>query len=59
MSVAVLVKFADESYNYKTRVSGTAGDEGILAYFVGQLFDVGTYPVENIQRCIGIEIIRK
>ena len=57
MSVAVLVKFENESYNYKTRVSGTAGEEGILAYFVGQYFDVGTYPVENIQKSIGIEFI--
>lgn len=58
MSVTVLVKFRNESYNYKTSVSGAAGDDSIRAYFVGQAFDVGSYPVENVQRCIGIEIIR-
>ena len=58
MSVAILVKFENEKYNYETQVSNTAGDDSIRAYFVGQAFDVGSYPVENVQRCIGIEIIR-
>jgi hypothetical protein len=58
MSVTVLVKFANGSYYYKTRVSNAAGDDAIHAYFVGQMFDVGEYPVENLQRCTGIEIIR-
>ena len=58
MSVAVLVKFKNEKYNYITPVSGTASIKETYAYFVGQWLDMGTYPAENMQQCIGIEIVK-
>lgn len=58
MSVSVLVKFKNEKYNYTTPVSGTASISDTYAYFVGQWLDMGTYPIENMQQCIGIEIVK-
>jgi hypothetical protein len=52
---SVKVKFSDKSNNYWTSVSEKATKESCKAYFVGQIFNVGIYPVEDLQECIGIE----
>lgn len=52
---SVKVLFADSSFNYETSVSATATKKEATNYFVGKWFNVGLYPVENMQQCIGIE----
>jgi len=52
----VKVIFEDPKYNYYTTVNGSNTDEEIKKYFVGTDFNVGVYPVENIQKCIKVEI---
>lgn len=55
----VRVKFADSKYNYKTNVSGSITEEQARNYFVGKMFDVGTYPNENMQKAIDIDFYEK
>ena len=52
---SVKVKFADKSKNYWTSVSEKATKESCKKYFVGKVFNVGIYPKEDMQKCIGIE----
>lgn len=52
----VLVKFENEKYNYKTSVNANSSEESLRRYFVGASFDMGCYPIENMQVCIDIEI---
>jgi len=51
----VKVLFADSKYNYSTDVSTKTTEQTAKRYFVGQDFDLGIYPAENMQTCIGIE----
>lgn len=53
------VKFADPKYNYETNVSGSITEEQARNYFVGKMFDVGTYPNENMQKAIDIDFYEK
>lgn len=55
----VRVKFADPKYNYETNVSGSITEEQARNYFVGKMFDVGTYPNENMQKVIDIDFYPK
>jgi hypothetical protein len=54
---SVKVIFEDEKYNYETNVSADSTKKSCEQYFVGKFFDVGSYPVENLQKCISIEFI--
>jgi hypothetical protein len=51
----VKVMFNDSKYNYMTSLSTQCAKQDAQDYFIGQTFDVGVYPVENMQTCIGIE----
>lgn len=51
----VKVLFENHDYNYSTSVSHNITEEGCKGYFVGKSFDMGAYPLENMQKCIGIE----
>jgi hypothetical protein len=53
---AVKVIFADNQYNYTTSVNPKATNEELKKYFVGAVFNLGVYPVENMQKCINIII---
>ena len=53
----VKVIFENPIYNYSTDVSALSTEESATAYFVGREFNVGVYPVENMQKCIAIEFI--
>lgn len=55
----VTVKFKNPKYNYTTNVSGGTDEADIRKYFVGQYFNVGKYPRENMQKCIDIEFKEK
>ena len=50
----VEVKFEDSSYNYVTNVSSQSTEESSRAYFVGKYFNLGAYPIEDMQKCIDI-----
>lgn len=52
---SVLVKFANPKYNYATSVSATTTKESASAYFVNAQFDMGVFPVEDLQVCVNIE----
>jgi len=51
----VKVFFEDATNNYITSVSSQATKTTTTQYFVGKMFNVGAYPVEDMQKCIGIE----
>lgn len=53
----VSVLFNDNTLNYKTSVNGECSEESLRKYFVGKFFDMGSFPVENMQKCINIEIL--
>ena len=53
---AVKVMFADSQYDYTTSVNPQVTDEELKKYFVGAVFNLGAYPVENMQKCIDIII---
>jgi len=52
---SVKVKFEDSANDYETNVSSQTTEITAIRYFVGKYFDMGIYPVENMQQCIGIE----
>ena len=52
---SVKVLFNNTEYNYQTSVSATATKESVTHYFVGKKFNLGAYPVEDMQVCTGIE----
>jgi len=51
----VKVLFTDSKYNYETNVSSNSTEQTAKEYFVGKYFDLGIYPKEDFQKCIGIE----
>ena len=51
----VKVIFSNSQYNYETNVSANATEQTTKEYFVGKYFDLGIYPKEDMQKCIGIE----
>jgi hypothetical protein len=53
----VKVMFADSQYDYTTSVNPKATNEELKKYFIGARFNVGAYPVENMQECINIIIL--
>ena len=55
----VKVKFSNPKYDYITSVSGEITESDARQYFVGQVFDMGEYPKENMQRVIDIEFYPK
>ena len=52
---SVKVLFEDCKHNYTTSVSPSTNHESAKDYFVGKSFNVGVFPIENFQKCIGIE----
>lgn len=54
---SVKVLFADPSYNYMTNVSAQSTKETVSKYFLGARLNMGAYPVEDMQTCIGVEFI--
>ena len=52
---SVKVMFQDSQYDYETNVSADSTKESAEAYFLNTLFDVGVFPIENLQECISIE----
>ena len=55
----VKVKFSNPKYNYSTSVSGDISETEARKYFVGKMFDVGSYPKENMQKVVDIEFFPK
>lgn len=51
----VKVIFSNSQYNYETNVSANSTEQTTKEYFVGKYFDLGIYPKEDFQKCIGIE----
>ena len=51
----VKVLFTDSKYNYETNVSSNSTEQTAKEYFVNKTFDLGIYPKEDMQKCIGIE----
>lgn len=54
---AIIVKFENESYNYVTSVNPKLTKKDIKDYFVGKKFNVGAFPVEDFQKCTGIDFV--
>jgi hypothetical protein len=52
---SVKVIFSNDQYNYTTDISANSTKEDAEKYFIGKFFDVGIYPKEDMQKCIGIE----
>ncbi|MGO1758516.1 MAG: hypothetical protein ACTHY0_02215 [Mammaliicoccus vitulinus] len=53
---AVEVLFNDAQHNYKTSVNPKSTDQSLKEYFINNYFNVGIFPVENMQKCINIKI---
>ena len=53
----VKVIFSDSQYNYETSVNKQCSIQEIVKYFVGQYINMGIFPVENIQKCIAVNLI--
>ena len=53
--ISAKVMFNNSKYNYITSLSAQCAKQDAQDYFIGQTFDVGVYPIENMQTCIGIE----
>lgn len=53
---AVKVIFKEKKHNYFTHVNPSVTDKSIKKYFVGNLFNVGVFPEEDMQQCIKVEI---
>lgn len=54
---AIIVKFENEAYNYITSVNPKVTKKDVEDYFIGKQFDMGVFPVEDFQKCIGVDFI--
>ena len=54
----VYVKFKDSKRNYHTSVNKLSNVNELESYFVNTYFNVGIYPKEDMQECIGIDITK-
>lgn len=54
---AIKVIFENPIYNYITSVNPKATTEELKKYFVNTVFNVGSFPEENPQKCIKIEML--
>jgi len=52
---SVKVIFKNSEYNYTTDVSSICTELTAQKYFIGATFNIGSYPGECMQICIGIE----
>lgn len=52
---SVKVLFDNPQHNYTTDVSAQSTEQSASSYFVGKQFDMGQYPIENLQTCKAIE----
>ncbi|MEA5619935.1 hypothetical protein VB711_19095 [Cronbergia sp. UHCC 0137] len=43
-------------YTWETSISATASYESTIEYFLRKYFDVGIYPVENLEKVVKVEI---
>jgi len=45
-------------YTWKTSISATTSYEyeSTIEYFLGKYFDVGIYPIENLEKVVKVEI---
>ena len=50
------VIFTESKHDYSTSVNGKLSDQQIKDYFINTVFDVGMYPVENMQKCIDCKV---
>lgn len=50
----VRVMFENSKYNYSTSVSVNVTKESAKKYFVGKMFNVGSYPKEVMRKCVSI-----
>ena len=55
----VKVKFKNPKYNYSTNVSANTTEKDARKYFVGQMFNVGSYPREIMREVVDIEFYEK
>lgn len=51
---SVQVIFDDLKHNYSTSLSAKATQLDAESYFIGQTFNVGSYPHDDFQTCIAI-----
>tara|TARA_R110000764_G_scaffold133510_1_gene221612 strand:- start:167 stop:358 length:192 start_codon:yes stop_codon:yes gene_type:complete len=54
---SVQVMFNDPKYNYITSVSAQSSERSCADYFIGETFNMGTYPKDDYQRCVGINFL--
>ena len=54
---SVQVMFNDPKYNYITSVGPQSTEKSCTDYFVGEAFNMGQYPKDDYQRCVGIKFI--
>lgn len=52
----VKVIFSNDKYNYYTSVSEKSTEDSLRKYFVGSWLNMGCYPIEDMQRCVDIEL---
>lgn len=50
----VRVVFRDAEYDYTTNVSSECTKKDCDKYFIDNYFDMGRFPQENLQKCVGI-----
>ena len=55
----VEVMFANPKYNYSTSLSPMSTEAEARKYFVGKMFDVGSYPKEQMERVVDIKFYPK
>lgn len=55
---SVEVMFKNPKYNYRTSVSPNSTEKSARDYFVGQFFDVGVYPKEQMEEVIDIKFFK-
>jgi len=54
---SVEVLFDDPKYNYMTSTSPQSTERSCKDYFVGETFNLGTYPKDDYQRCVDINFL--
>lgn len=55
---SVYIEFEESNFNYYTNVSTNVSKDSVIKYFLGNFFNVGIYPNENLQKCIKVTYLK-
>ena len=52
---SVRVLFDNDNFSYQTSISANSTAKSLSEYFLGKMFNIANYPIENMAKCTRVE----